>query len=78
MTSTTQYIRARLLSGAIDPLRQALGQWPVKSQQRARRNAMRACTALAQTRAEREEVEEFLARHEARRLGPDTDRAAQG
>jgi hypothetical protein len=35
--------------------------WPVESQQRARRNAMVASTALAQRRAEREDVEEFFA-----------------
>ena len=38
----------------------ALTQWPVDSQQRARRNAMIASTALAQRRAETDEVEEFL------------------
>jgi hypothetical protein len=35
--------------------------WSVGSQQVSRRNAMVACTALAQRRAEREEVQEFLA-----------------
>jgi hypothetical protein len=35
--------------------------WPVDSQQVARRNAMVACTALAARRAEREEVDEFMA-----------------
>ena len=35
-------------------------RWPVESQQRARRNAMIASTALAQRRAETDEVEEFL------------------
>ena len=35
--------------------------WGVASQQRARRNAMVASTALAQRRAEMNEVEEFLA-----------------
>jgi hypothetical protein len=39
--------------------------WPVASQQVARRNAMIACTALAARRAEREDVEEFLARASA-------------
>jgi hypothetical protein len=38
-----------------------VGRWPVESQQRARRNAMIAATALTQLRAERQEVEEFLA-----------------
>ena len=36
-------------------------RWPVESQQRARRNAMIASTALAQRRAELDEVEQFLA-----------------
>ncbi|MET1058280.1 MAG: hypothetical protein ABWX84_01700 [Nocardioides sp.] len=35
--------------------------WSVASQQQARRNAMIASTALAQRRAEIDEVEEFLA-----------------
>jgi hypothetical protein len=42
-------------------------KWPVESQQQARRNAMIASTALAQRRAEREDVEEFFAA-----LGKDT------
>jgi hypothetical protein len=37
-----------------------LPQWPVRSQQRARRNALLASTALADRRRERLEVEEFL------------------
>ena len=36
-------------------------RWPVESQQRARRNALIASTALAQRRAELDDVEEFLA-----------------
>ena len=36
-------------------------QWPVESQQRSRRNAMIASTALAQRRADLDDVEEFLA-----------------
>ncbi|MCW2768426.1 hypothetical protein [Nocardioides sp.] len=35
--------------------------WPAESQQQGRRNAMIASTALAQRRAEREDVEEFFA-----------------
>ena len=35
--------------------------WSVASQQRARRNAMVASTALAQRRAETDAVEDFLA-----------------
>ena len=38
-----------------------VARWPVESQQRARRNAMIASTALAQRRAELDEVERFLA-----------------
>ncbi|NHC22324.1 hypothetical protein G6553_03930 [Nocardioides sp. IC4_145] len=36
-------------------------EWPEESQLQARRNAMVASTALARRRAERIEVEEFLA-----------------
>ena len=44
--------------------------WSVASQQRARRNAMIASTALAQRRAETNEVEDFLAGlHAAARTG---------
>ena len=38
----------------------AVRDWPVESQQRSRRNAMIAATALAQRRAELDEVEEYL------------------
>ena len=38
-----------------------LGNWPRSSQHQARRNALVACTALAERRRERMEVEEFLA-----------------
>jgi hypothetical protein len=37
-----------------------LARWPVTSQVGARRNALVACTALAQRRAERTEVEQLL------------------
>jgi hypothetical protein len=57
-----------LLSHTLTPLTQPAGRlvgavrsWPVESQQRARRNALVASTALAQRRAELDEVEEFLA-----------------
>lgn len=40
-----------------------VSQWPVRSQQVARRNAMVACTALADRRRELEDVEEFLAKN---------------
>jgi hypothetical protein len=50
-----------------------VSQWPVRSQQVARRNALVACTALADRRREVEDVEEFLARHaEMRAAGPST------
>ena len=55
----------------MNPFRQPfqwLGNWAVASQQRARRNAMIACTALAQRRAELLEVEEYLAELKARTL----------
>ncbi len=52
-------------------------RWPVESQQRARRNAMIASTALAQRRAETDEVEEFLASLTGSRGGtPATEVAA--
>ena len=44
----------------MNPL-QWIDTWSVASQQRARRNAMVASTALAQRRAEMNEVEDFLA-----------------
>jgi hypothetical protein len=39
--------------------------WPVASQQQARRNAMIAATDCAQRRAEREEVADYLDRRAA-------------
>ncbi|WP_148615646.1 hypothetical protein [Nocardioides rubriscoriae] len=45
------------------PLRawvQRVQDWPVASQQRARRNAMIAATACAQRRVERQDVANFL------------------
>ena len=47
----------RLLQRAVDAVR----AWPVDSQLRSRRNAMVASTALAQRRAELDDVEQFLA-----------------
>ena len=49
---------------AARPVRQVMTtvrEWPIESQQRSRRNAMIASTALAQRRAELEDVEDFLA-----------------
>ncbi len=43
------------------PFVAAVARWPVESQLRARRNAMIASTALAQRRAELDDVERFLA-----------------
>ena len=43
------------------PLTTWIDGWAVQSQQRARRNAMIAMTALTQRRAELVEVEEYLA-----------------
>ncbi len=40
--------------------------WHVDSQQRARRNALTASTLLLERRLERDEVEEFLERHQRR------------
>jgi hypothetical protein len=39
-----------------------LRHWPTNSQLQARRNAMVACTAMAQQGAERRDLEEFLRR----------------
>jgi len=55
---------------------EALRNWPTTSQQRARRNAMVACTALARHTAEIRETEEFLARHGG--LVPEPRRHARG
>lgn len=44
--------------------------WSVTLQQRARRNAMVALTACTQRRAEREDVEAFLAARAAARRTP--------
>lgn len=47
-----------------------LQAWAVSSQQQARRNAMIAATQLAQRRAERLDVEHYLAELERRRTSP--------
>jgi hypothetical protein len=44
-----------------------VGRWSAQSQERARRNAMAACTLLAARRLERLEVESFVADCLARR-----------
>jgi len=52
----------------------AVTRWPAESQQRARRNAMIASTALAQRRAELDDVERFLS---SRRGDPAPGAAAE-
>lgn len=56
----------------------ALRTWPVASQQQARRNAMIASTALAQRRAERDDVEDFFASRDLPAAPPASARAAHG
>lgn len=61
------------VAGPLRGLVQRVQDWPVASQQQARRNAMIASTACAQRRAEREEVADFLeARYNARYSAPDS------
>ena len=48
------------LPSLVPSLLARLRAWPAASQQGSRRNAMVACTALAQRRAERQDVEDFL------------------
>ena len=55
----------------------AVAEWPVRSQQVARRNALVGATALADRRRERIEVEEFLKQHLATRAAR-LDVAARG
>lgn len=62
-----------LASTLAGPLVEAARRWPVESQLGSRRNAMIAATALAQRRAELDEVEEFLA---ARAGAPVSEAAA--
>ncbi|MBB6626671.1 hypothetical protein H5V45_04975 [Nocardioides sp. KIGAM211] len=64
MFTTARFTRlgsTPLVAHSVTPLVHAVTRWPVESQQRARRNAMIASTALAQRRAEIDDVEEFLA-----------------
>ncbi len=57
-------------------LGQALSEWPVASQQQARRNAMVALTDCARRRAEREDVASFFADRAAPHDDSDVDTAA--
>jgi hypothetical protein len=65
---------ARRIARAVVTVR----QWPVESQQRSRRNAMIASTALAQRRAELDDVEEFLAALGQARVPEAAAQAAHG
>ena len=62
---TVMHLLHRTLDPLIDPLIDPVRRWPVDSLLVARRNAMVASTALAQRRAEREEVEGYLASRQA-------------
>jgi hypothetical protein len=53
------------MTGSLRDLVQRVQDWPVASQQQARRNAMVASTACAQRRVEREDVADYLAALEA-------------
>ncbi|MEQ6902333.1 hypothetical protein [Nocardioides sp. YIM 152588] len=65
------------LLGPLPRLARHLRAWPVHAQEQARRNAMVAATDCADRRADREEVDRFLAeRSTARATGPDDEAAA--
>ena len=56
-----------------------LEQWATRSQERARRNAMAACTVLAARRLERDEVHAYVAeRLAARTASPRVGAATLG
>ena len=57
--------RTHPLAQPLRGLVQRLQDWPVASQQQARRNAMVASTACAQRRVERQDVADYLASLEA-------------
>jgi hypothetical protein len=56
----------------------AVTRWPVEFQQQACRNALNASTALAQRRAELDDVEQFLASRLERRAPEVVARAGPG
>ncbi|GAA4374804.1 hypothetical protein [Nocardioides caricicola] len=56
----------------------AVRRWPVESQLGARRNAMIASTVLAQRRAERDDVAEFLAARRGTAMSEVVAQAANG
>ncbi|WP_028645469.1 hypothetical protein [Nocardioides sp. URHA0020] len=68
------HLLPRRAARPVDRAVAAVRRWPVESQQRSRRNAMIASTALAQRRAELHDVEDFLA---ARGHSPAPEVAAQ-
>lgn len=78
LTGAAMNLAAHLLHRSIGPAIGRARRWPVESQLAARRNAMVAATALAQQRAEREEVEEFLAAHGRAPVPATTGRAVHG
>lgn len=63
---------------AVHRLVTAVTRWPVESQHQARRNAMIASTALAQRRAELDEVERFLSSRRGNPAPECTAEAAHG
>ncbi len=68
----------RSIGPAIGPAIDRARRWPVESQLTARRNAMIAATALAQQRAERDEVDEYLAGSAPVSAATVTGRSAHG
>ncbi|KAA1418642.1 hypothetical protein F0U44_09080 [Nocardioides humilatus] len=56
---------------------QTISEWPVSSQQQARRNAMVALTDCARRRAEREDVASYLAERASRHAEPDVTPATE-
>ena len=58
------------------PVDRWVHQWAVSSQQRSRRNAMVAATAITQRRTESREVEDYLAARAVRPAAPDVPAAA--
>ena len=63
-TSVGRVLGSHPLAAPLAGVLTRLRDWPVTAQQQARRNAMVAATACAQRRIEREEVADFLLRHE--------------
>ena len=68
-----------LLHELLTTTRRVIDGWATAAQQQACRNAMVASTALAQARAQRANVEEFLAARipSPRKADPSVDDAAQ-